>query len=348
MTIRTLTLRRPDDWHLHVRDAKMLETVLPWSSAHFGRAIIMPNLVPPITSVDAAQAYRERILAALPPPHTFVPLMTCYLTEGTDPDVLRQGFLSGLFVAAKLYPAHATTNSAFGVSHWQNIARVLDVMQEIDMPLLIHGEVTDANIDIFDREAAFIDRVLQPLRRAYPSLRIVIEHITTREAADYVREAGPNTAATLTPQHLLLDRNAMLVGGIRPHLYCLPILKRREHTEALRALIASGFERVFLGTDSAPHAHNAKESACGCAGVFNAPTALATYAEVFEDEGALEHLEAFCSENGPHFYRLPLAEQRITLERTPFTVPEAIEQHGQALHPFRAGETLRWRVNADT
>ncbi|WP_414500505.1 dihydroorotase [Zymobacter sp. IVIA_12111.31 C1] len=344
MTIRTMTLRRPDDWHLHVRDADMLKAVVPWSSAHFGRAIIMPNLVPPITSVEAALAYRDRILAAIPPKDTFVPLMTCYLTEGLDPRVLREGFLSGLFAAAKLYPAHATTNSAFGVSHWHAITDLLETMQEIDMPLLIHGEVTDADIDIFDREAAFIDRVLQPLRKAYPALRIVMEHITTREAADYVREAGPHTAATLTPQHLLIDRNAMLVGGIRPHLFCLPILKRREHTEALRALATSGFERVFLGTDSAPHARTAKESACGCAGIFNAPTALSTYAEIFEDEGALDHLEAFCSENGPRFYGLPLNEERITLQRNDHTVPERITDNGQDLHPFRAGETLRWHV----
>lgn len=342
MTIQTMTLRRPDDWHLHVRDNDMLKTVVPWSSAHFGRAIIMPNLVPPITSVGEALAYRDRILAAIPPEDSFVPLMTCYLTEGLNPKVLREGFLSGLFAAAKLYPAHATTNSAFGVSHWQHITDLLDTMQEIDMPLLIHGEVTDADIDIFDREAAFIDRVLQPLRNAYPALRIVMEHITTREAADYVREAGPRTAATLTPQHLLIDRNAMLVGGIRPHLFCLPILKRREHTEALRALATSGFKRVFLGTDSAPHARTAKESACGCAGIFNAPTALATYAEIFEDENALEHLEAFCSENGPRFYGLPFNEDQITLQRGEYTVPECITDHGQDLHPFRAGETLRW------
>ena len=344
MTIRTLTLRRPDDWHLHVRDDDMLKAVVPWSSAHFGRAIIMPNLVPPITTTHAAHAYRERILAAVPTSHSFTPLMTCYLTEGLDPQVLKEGFQSGLFAAAKLYPAHATTNSAFGVSHWHRITDVLEVMQAIDMPLLIHGEVTDANVDIFDREAAFIDQVLQPLRNAYPTLRIVMEHITTREAADYVREAGPYTAATLTPQHLLIDRNAMLVGGIRPHLFCLPILKRREHTEALRTLATSGFERVFLGTDSAPHARTAKESACGCAGIFNAPTALATYAEVFEDENALEHLEAFCSENGPRFYGLPLNNEQITLEKVDSTVLERITAEGQDLHPFRAGETLRWRV----
>lgn len=344
MTIQTLTLRRPDDWHLHVRDDDMLKAVVPWSSAHFGRAIIMPNLVPPITTTQAAQAYRERILAAVPSQHSFTPLMTCYLTEGLDPQVLKEGFQSGLFAAAKLYPAHATTNSAFGVTHWHRIADVLDVMQAIDMPLLIHGEVTDTDIDIFDREAAFIDQVLQPLRHAYPTLRIVMEHITTREAANYVREADPYTAATLTPQHLLIDRNAMLVGGIRPHLFCLPILKRREHTEALRDLATSGFERVFLGTDSAPHARTAKESACGCAGIFNAPTALATYAEIFEDENALEHLEAFCSNNGPRFYGLPFNNEQITLEKVNSTVLERITAEGQELHPFRAGETLRWRV----
>lgn len=347
MTIKTMTLRQPDDWHLHVRDAEMLNAVVPWSAAHFGRAIIMPNLVPPITSVEAACAYRERILAAIPTQNKFTPLMTCYLTEGLDPEVLKEGFRSGIFAAAKLYPAHATTNSAFGVSHWHNITSLLDAMQEIDMPLLVHGEVTDSDIDIFDREAAFIDRVLQPLRKAYPALRIVMEHITTREAADYVREAGPHTAATLTPQHLLIDRNAMLVGGIRPHLFCLPILKRREHTEALRALATSGFERVFLGTDSAPHARSAKESACGCAGIFNAPTALSTYAEVFEAEGALEHLEAFCSMNGPRFYGLPLNEKRITLRREEYVVPECITDHGQDLHPFRAGEVLRWKISTD-
>lgn len=344
----TLTLRCPDDLHLHLRDGHMMRRVVPFSSAHFARAIVMPNLVPPITSVEAARAYRERILAAVPAGDHFTPLMTCYLTDSLSPETLIQGHQTGVFTAAKLYPAHATTNSAFGVSHWQKIMPLLEAMQDSGMPLLIHGEVTEPDVDIFDREAVFIDRVLIPMRKAFPALKIVMEHITTREAADYVREGDEWLGATVTPQHVRLDRNAMLVGGIRPHLYCLPILKRREHTEALRTLVTSGFERVFLGTDSAPHARCAKESACGCAGVFNAPTALATYAEVFEEAQALQHLNAFCSENGARFYGLPLNDGELRLVRRASQVAERIGDDDDTIIPFLAGETLGWSVEPMT
>lgn len=344
MTTDTLMLRYPDDAHLHLRDGDMLRRVVPFSSAHFARAIIMPNLATPITRVDAARKYRDRILAAVPQGSDFTPLMTCYLTESLSTDTLEQGYQEGVFTAAKLYPANATTNSSFGVNHWHNITPLLETMQRLGMPLLVHGEVTDVDVDIFDREAVFIDRVLTPMRHAFPELKVVMEHITTREAADYVREGGTHLAATVTPQHVYFDRNAMLVGGIKPHLYCLPILKRREHTEALRQLITSGFERVFLGTDSAPHARNAKESACGCAGVFNAPTALAAYADVFEQASALQHLNAFCSENGARFYGLPLNEGRVRLIRRATQVPERIGDDEHMVIPFLAGETLNWSV----
>lgn len=340
----TLTLRSPDDAHLHLRDGEMLHRVVPFSSAHFARAVIMPNLATPVTTVEAAREYRARILAAVPHGASFTPLMTCYLTESLSADTLVQGHQAGVFTAAKLYPANATTNSSFGVTHWHNIIPLLETLQRLGMPLLVHGEVTDADVDIFDREAVFIDRVLSPIRHAFPELKVVMEHITTREAADYVREGNAHLAATVTPQHLRFDRNAMLVGGIRPHLYCLPILKRREHTEALRRLVTSGCERVFLGTDSAPHTRHAKESACGCAGVFNAPTALATYADVFEQAGALQHLNAFCSENGARFYGLPLNEGKVRLIRRASQVPERIGDDEHTVIPFLAGETLNWAI----
>ena len=339
-----LQIRRPDDWHIHLRDDAMLHTVLPYTSEVCGRAIVMPNLVPPVTSVAAARAYRERILAALPQQHRFQPLMTCYLTDSLDAAEVEHGFREGVFTAAKLYPAHATTNSSHGVTSIAAIASVLERMQAIGMPLLIHGEVTDAHIDIFDREARFIETVMIPLRQQFPGLKIVMEHITTREAAQYVLEANDLLGATITPQHLMFNRNHMLVGGVRPHLYCLPILKRNVHQQALRDVIASGNPRFFLGTDTAPHARHRKESSCGCAGVFNAPVALPAYATVFEEMGALSHFEAFCSENGPRFYGLPLNEERITLVREAWTVPESIALGEDSLVPFLAGETLNWRV----
>lgn len=339
-----LTLRRPDDWHIHLRDDEMLNTVLPYTSAVNGRAIVMPNLVPPVTSVAAGEAYRDRILAVLPAEHAFTPLMTCYLTDSLDPDELERGFTSGLFTAAKLYPAHATTNSSHGVTDIASIARVLERMQKLGMPLLIHGEVTDAHVDIFDREARFIETVMVPLRSQFPALKVVMEHITTQDAAEYVAAADETLGATITPQHLMFNRNHMLVGGIRPHLYCLPILKRNVHQEALRKLVASGHPRVFLGTDTAPHLRHLKEASCGCAGVFNAPASLPAYATVFEELNALEHFEAFCSENGPRFYGLPLNEGTITLVRESWQVPESIALGSHSLVPFLAGETLNWRI----
>ncbi|MFS2224036.1 dihydroorotase [Pantoea sp. B65] len=339
-----LLIRRPDDWHIHLRDDEMLQAVLPFTSAVCGRAIVMPNLVPPVTSVASAIAYRERILAALPAGHEFQPLMTCYLTDSLDADEVEKGFHAGVFTAAKLYPAHATTNSSHGVTSIAAIASVLERMQKIGMPLLIHGEVTDAHIDIFDREARFIENVMDPLRRQFPQLKVVFEHITTKEAAAYVAEANDYLGATITPQHLMFNRNHMLVGGVRPHLYCLPILKRNVHQDALRQIIASGNPRFFLGTDTAPHSRQRKEASCGCAGVFNAPTALAAYATVFEQMDALQHFEAFCAENGPRFYGLPLNEGKIKLVRRPYTVAESIPLGNDTLIPFLAGETLNWSV----
>ncbi|NDL61927.1 dihydroorotase [Acerihabitans arboris] len=341
-----LTIRRPDDWHLHLRDDDMLRTVLPYTSSVFARAIVMPNLTPPIVSMEQAVAYRERILAALPAGHRFQPLMTCYLTDTLDKTQLVEGFAQSIFTAAKLYPANATTNSSHGVTSITGIYPLLGAMAEIGMPLLIHGEVTAAEIDIFDREARFIEQVLEPVRARFPTLKIVLEHITTREAAQYVLAADRNLAATITPQHLMFNRNHMLVGGVRPHLYCLPILKRNTHQAALRAAVASGCDRLFLGTDSAPHGRNRKESDCGCAGVFNAPNVLAAYAAVFEEIGALAHFEAFCSLNGPRFYGLPINEAVITLRRSPLAQPESIALGDDTLVPFLAGQVLNWSVDA--
>ncbi|MFN4091103.1 MAG: dihydroorotase [Alphaproteobacteria bacterium] len=343
-TPQRIEIRRPDDWHLHLRDGAMLEAVLPWTVRQFARAIVMPNLVPPIDTVAAAAAYRDRILAALPAGAAFTPLMTCYLGDATRAEEVERGFAEGVFTAVKLYPAHATTNSAHGVSDIAAIRPVLERMQRIDMPLLVHGEVTDPEVDIFDREAVFIERVAIPLRRDFPDLRIVFEHVTTADAAAFVTEGGPRLAATVTPQHLMVNRNAMLVGGIRPHLYCLPILKRERDRRALRKAVASGHPRFFLGTDSAPHHVDLKECACGCAGVFNAPTALESYLQVFEEEGALQHFEAFASENGARFYGLPPNEGTIVLERRDWTGPAGAEADGIAVTAFRAGETLPWRV----
>ena len=342
--VDTITMRRPDDWHVHLRDGAMLAAVVRFTARQFARAIVMPNLVPPVTGVAAARAYRERILAALPAGVAFTPLMTCYLTDTTDPQELARGWEEGIFAAVKLYPAHATTNSASGVTDYDRIIPVLERMAELGMPLLVHGEATDPEVDVFDREAVFIERVLDPLRHRLPELRIVLEHITTEEAVDYVGSAGPILAATITAHHLVLNRNVIFAGGIRPHLYCLPIAKREKHRQALRRAATSGNPRFFLGTDSAPHTVPAKETACGCAGIFTAPCALEIYTEVFKEENALDRLEGFAALNGPGFYRLPVNEARVTLRREPYPVPEHIGEDENAVIPFRAGETLRWRM----
>ncbi|RNW15227.1 dihydroorotase [Serratia nematodiphila] len=341
---QVLKIRRPDDWHIHLRDDEMLKTVVPYTSQVFGRAIVMPNLVPPVTTVAAARAYRDRILAAVPQGHNFTPMMTCYLTNSLAASELVNGFEQGVFTAAKLYPANATTNSSHGVSDVTGIYPLFEQMQKIGMPLLIHGEVTDPAVDIFDREARFIEQVMEPIRRQFPELKIVFEHITTKEAAQYVQAGNRFLGATITPQHLMFNRNHMLVGGIRPHLFCLPILKRNVHQEALRQAVASGSDRFFLGTDSAPHLKHRKESSCGCAGCFNAPNAIPAYAAVFEQLGALEHFEAFCSLNGPRFYGLPLNEDFIELQRVPTTQPEEIALGNESVIPFLAGETLNWSL----
>ncbi|MFM1901370.1 MAG: dihydroorotase, homodimeric type [Cyanobacteriota bacterium] len=355
-----IVLRRPDDWHVHLRDGAMLEAVLPSTARLFARAIVMPNLRPPVTTTKAAVAYRERILAALPPGLSFTPLMTAYLTDSTDPQDLKQGFEAGVFTAVKLYPANATTNSAAGVRDLDAITPVLETMQAIDLPLLIHGEVTDPEVDVFDREAVFIERHLVPLRRRFPSLRVVLEHITTEQAVDYVRAAhqsGEQTlAATITPHHLHLNRNAMFEGGLRTDFYCLPVVKRERHRRALVAAATGGEPCFFLGTDSAPHARSAKETSCGCAGIFNAAHALESYAAIFEQEGALDRLEGFASEHGPRFYRLPLNSETVTLVRQPQVVPQSLtlsDRRADALDSaeaprlFHAGETLAWRVAVD-
>lgn len=340
----TLTIRRPDDWHVHLRDGAILEGVLPYTARQFARAIVMPNLSPPVTSVASAIAYRERIMAAVPPGADFTPLMTAYLTDDTNPDELARGFAEGVFTAAKLYPANATTNSAAGVTDLANLLPVLEKMQEIGMVLCIHGEVTDADVDIFDREAAFIELNLAALVRTLPELKIVFEHVTTQDAVAFVDATGPNVAATITPHHLHINRNAMLVGGIRPHAYCLPVAKREKHRLALRKAATSGSPKYFLGTDSAPHARHLKEAACGCAGIFNAPFALESYAAVFEEEGRLENFESFASENGPNFYGLPLNEGTVTLEKRAESVPELLDLGGTEIVPFHAGEQLGWKL----
>lgn len=338
-----LTIRRPDDWHVHLRDGAVMAGVLPYTARQFARAIVMPNLSPPVTTAEAARAYRDRIVAALPEGVDFTPLMTAYLTDSTDPDEIARGAAEGVFTAAKLYPAHATTGSAHGVTDVANIRSVLERMEAIGLPLLVHGEVTSADVDIFDREAVFIERTLAPLVREMPGLRVVFEHITTAEAAAFVTEAGPNVAATITPQHLHINRNAMFAGGIRPHAYCLPVAKRELHRLALRKAATSGSAKFFLGTDSAPHAVSAKESACGCAGLFNAPYALESYLAVFEEEGALGNFEGFASLHGPAFYGLPVNEATVTLEKAATLVPGEIDANGTAIVPFHAGETLGWR-----
>ncbi|MEQ7874772.1 dihydroorotase [Sphingomonas sp. ASV193] len=334
----TITIRRPDDWHVHLRDGDMLARVAPYSARQFARAIVMPNLKPPVTTVVAASAYRERIRAAAG--SGFEPLMTAYLTDSIDPDELARGHAEGVWVAAKLYPAGATTNSDSGVTDIANIRPALQRMQDIGMVLCVHGEVTGEEVDVFDREAVFIDRILAPLVRDYPDLRIVLEHITTRDAAQFVAAAPATVAATITPQHMMLGRNALFAGGLRPHHYCLPVLKREEHRAAVRAAATSGSAKFFLGTDSAPHARADKESDCGCAGVFNAPFALEAYLQMFDEDGAIDRFEAFASLNGPAFYGLPPNEARITLARRPTGVPPEVD----GLVPFLAGGMLDWAL----
>ena len=340
----SLTLRRPDDWHVHLRDGAVLAGVAAHTARQFARAVVMPNLAPPVTTAAAAAAYRGRIMAALPAGTDFTPLMTCYLTDGIDPAELERGFASGVFTAAKLYPAHATTGSAHGVTDVAAIRPALEAMERIGMPLLVHGEVTDPAVDIFDREAVFIERVLAPLVTQMPGLKVVLEHITTQQAVQFVEAASANVAATITPQHLHINRNAMFAGGIRPHAYCLPVAKREVHRLALRAAATSGSAKFFLGTDSAPHSVSAKEAACGCAGIFNAAYALESYVTVFDEEQALDRFEAFASLNGPAFYGLPVNAATITLERGETAVPAQLDANGTAVVPFHAGETLGWRL----
>jgi len=333
-----ISIRRPDDWHVHLRDGAMLEAVLPFTARQFARAIVMPNLTPPVVTAKDAVAYRERIRRALPAGHAFEPLMTAYLTDATDPDDIARGHGE-----RALYPAHATTNSAHGVTDIRRIRAVIERLERIGMPLLVHGEVTDPSVDIFDREAVFIESVAAPLMREHPGLKLVFEHVTTAEAVAFVNETA-NAGATVTPHHLMINRNAIFAGGIRPHMYCLPVAKREKHRLALRKAIASGSPRFFLGTDSAPHAIAAKEAECGCAGIFNAPVALAAYAQVFDEEGALEKLEAFASENGPRFYGLPLNSGRVTLRRAPHKVALRIDTVNEVVRPFLAGEQAGWTV----
>jgi len=348
-----LTLTRPDDWHLHLRDGDAMQAVVAASARQFARAIVMPNLKPPVTTVAQAQAYRERILQALhraapgdPACAGFEPLMTLYLTDRTDPDEIRRARDSGVVQAVKLYPAGATTNSDAGVTSMSAVSRVLETMQSVGLPLLIHGEVTDARVDVFDREAVFIETVLEPMRRDFPALRVVFEHITTREAAQYVAQAPGDIAATITAHHLLYERNALFKGGMRPHWYCLPILKRETHRQALLEAATSGNARFFLGTDSAPHAQHLKEHACGCAGCYTAPHAMELYATAFESVGRLDRLEGFASFHGPDFYRLPRNRQTLTLVRQPWSVPESLPFGDERIVPLASGESLAWQMQA--
>lgn len=344
---QSLTLRRPDDWHLHLRDGAMLRAVLPETTRHFARAIIMPNLVPPVVTGADAAAYRDRILAALPEGADFTPLMTLYLTEDTDPDDLAAAHASGLITAVKLYPAGATTNSASGVQDFDRVRPVLERMAEIGCPLCVHGEVVDADIDIFDREAVFIDRVLDPIRRATPGLRVVMEHITTKNGVDYVKANDRDLGATITTHHLIINRNHILVGGIKPHYYCLPVAKREEHRLALRSAATSGDPRFFLGTDSAPHVDAAKETGCGCAGCFTASNTLPLLAHVFEEDGALDRLEGFASRHGPAFYGLPVNDGTITLSKgeTPTAFPARIDTGDGPVTVFDPGFDVFWHVS---
>jgi dihydroorotase len=342
----TLTLRRPDDWHLHLRDGAAMAAVLPFTAARFGRAIVMPNLKPPVTTTKLALAYRDRILAALPAGSAFQPLMTLYLTDRTAPEEVALARASGCIAGFKLYPAGATTNSEAGVTDLRNIRQVLEKMSEHGMVLQVHGEVTGAAVDVFDREARFIDEVLRPLCVRHPGLRVVFEHVTTRQAVEFVRTARAGVAATITPQHLMMNRNALFAGGIRPHLYCLPVLKTEHDREALLAAATSGDPRFFLGTDSAPHARHAKETACGCAGIFSAHAGIELYAEIFDSLGRLPLLPGFAAEFGADFYGLPRNPDFITLVDEPWQVPDTYDFGGDSLVPLRAGEMIGWRMIA--
>ncbi len=344
-SIKTLTIARPDDWHVHLRDGAVLKNTVEDISRYIGRAIVMPNLVPPVTNAELATSYYQRIMAQATTAH-FQPLMTLYLTDNTSAQDIIDAKDSGLVYAAKLYPAGATTNSSSGVTDVANLSEVFAAMQSVGMPLLVHGEVTTAEIDIFDREQVFIDTILSPLVANYPKLRIVLEHITTKNAVDFVKAAGDNVAATITAHHLMYNRNNMLVGGIKPHYYCLPILKRNIHQQALRAAATSGSEKFFLGTDSAPHAQGAKESACGCAGVYSSFAAIELYAEVFEEENALDKLEAFASLNGANFYQLPINKDKITIIKKSWKVPATMTFGDDVVVPIRAGEEVLWQVEA--
>jgi dihydroorotase len=339
-----LTITRPDDWHLHLRDGAALGAVLSHTAERFGRAIVMPNLKPPVTTTAAALAYRQRIVEALPAGCTFGPLMTLYLTDRTSAAEVARAKASGAVHAFKYYPAGATTNSDSGVTSMANVAGALAALEEHDVPLLVHGEVTDSTVDVFDREAVFIERVLADIVRRHPRLRVVFEHVTTREAVEFVRASGARVAATITPQHLLLNRNAIFAGGLRPHHYCLPVLKREAHREALVAAAISGSAQFFLGTDSAPHSRPAKEAAYGCAGIYSAHAGIELYAEAFEQAGHLDRLEAFASFHGADFYRLPRNKDAITLVREPWPVPDSYSFGDDVLVPFRAGETIAWRL----
>ena len=340
----TLRITRPDDWHLHVRDGDVLADVLPHTARRFGRAIIMPNLKPPVATVESAYAYRERILAALPAPLRLEPLMTLYLTPQTSTKEIERAKESGIVYGVKLYPAGATTHSEAGVQHLQAVRPVLEAMADAGLPLLVHGEVTDPGVDVFDRERVFIERHLIPLIESLPSLRVVLEHITTKEAVAFVSQAHPGVAATITPQHLLMNRNELFRGGIRPHHYCLPVLKREIHRETLLAAVSTGSAKFFLGTDSAPHARASKETGCGCAGIYSAHAAIELYAEAFEEAGALDKLEGFASFHGPDFYGLPRNGDQITLRREPWQVPDQYPMGTQTVVPLRAGESVRWRL----
>jgi len=345
MSATTLTLTRPDDWHLHVRDGDVLRNVVPHTARCFARAIIMPNLKPPVTTVQQALAYRDRILASLPKSSSFNPLMTLYLTDNTRPAEIRTAVESPHVHAVKYYPAGATTNADFGVTDISHTYAVLEVMEELGLPLLIHGEVTDPAVDVFDREAVFIETVLIPLLQRYPKLRVVLEHITTQQAVAFIHATQDNIAATITAHHLLMNRNAMFQGGIRPHHYCLPVLKRELHRQALVKAATSGNPKFFLGTDSAPHAQSAKESACGCAGMYTAYAAMELYAEAFEHAGALDKLEGFSSFFGADFYGLPRNKDTITLSKQEWTIPQTLAFADETLIPLRAGESVSWKLN---
>jgi dihydroorotase len=345
MTTR-ITIRKPDDWHLHVRDGAMLKAVMPFTARHFGRAILMPNLVPPVITTKDAVAYRERVMAALPAGSSFKPLMTCYLTDDTDPDDVERGFKEGVFTAVKLYPAHATTYSAAGVTDYRNIMPVLERMEKIGMPFLMHGEDVDPEVDIFDREAMFIERYLSKWTRQFPALRFTLEHLSSKDGVDFVRSAAPQVGGTITPYHLVLTRTDWLGWGLKPYMYCMPVIKTSKDRAALRKAATSGEACYFLGTDSAPHPVAKKLSVNGIPGVFNAPVAIETYAKVFEEEGALDKLEGFASLNGPRHYRLPVNETTITLEKSPWSSPQEIKVEGpdEKALIYRGGETIEWKV----